>query len=62
MKTEVRLSKTAEKQLKKLPDFIVLKLFGWVELLKDHGLAEARKVKGYHDEPLKGDREGQRSI
>ena len=26
------------------------------------GLAETRKIKGYHDEPLKGDRKGQRSI
>ncbi len=62
MKTEVHLSKLAEKQLKKLPQHIVLKFFGWVELLKDHGLNEARKVKGYHDEPLLGDRQGQRSI
>ena len=26
------------------------------------GLDEVRKVPGYHDEPLKGDRAGQRSI
>ncbi len=26
------------------------------------GLSEVRKVPGYHDEPLKGQRKGQRSI
>ena len=26
------------------------------------GLRETRKIKGYHDEPLQGDRKGQRSI
>lgn len=26
------------------------------------GLAEVRKLSGYHDEPLKGTRKGQRSI
>ena len=26
------------------------------------GLEEVRKVPGFHDEPLKGDRKGQRSI
>ena len=27
-----------------------------------HGLNETRKIPGYHDEPLKGKRAGQRSI
>lgn len=31
-------------------------------MIEDQGLEEVRKVPGYHDEPLKGDREGQRSI
>ncbi len=26
------------------------------------GLEEVRKIPGYHDEPLRGDRQGQRSI
>lgn len=30
--------------------------------MEHDGLEETRKVPGYHDEPLKGDRAGQRSI
>jgi proteic killer suppression protein len=26
------------------------------------GIVEVRKISGYHDEPLKGDRHGQRSV
>jgi toxin HigB-1 len=33
-----------------------------VELVKTEGLEKVRKVPGYHDEPLRGQREGQRSI
>jgi len=31
-------------------------------MVGDEGLAEVRKIAGYHDEPLKGKRKGQRSI
>ena len=34
----------------------------WVEAVEQDGLEEVRKIPGYHDEPLKGDRAGQRSI
>jgi toxin HigB-1 len=34
----------------------------WVTAVEHEGLEEVRKVPGYHDEPLKGDRIGQRSI
>jgi proteic killer suppression protein len=33
-----------------------------VRLVEEQGIEEARKVPGYYDEPLSGDREGQRSI
>lgn len=58
----VRLSAKAHKDLKKVPLPIVIKLEAWIEDVGERGLIEVRKVKGYHDEPLKGKRLGQRSI
>ena len=37
-------------------------VLGWVNDVESAGLSEVRKVLGYHDEPLKGNRVGQRSI
>jgi proteic killer suppression protein len=51
-----------EKQLRKLPDFVIVKLLGWARSVELKGLREIRRIPGYHDEPLKGDRKGQRSI
>lgn len=51
-----------DRQLKKLPQFIVLKLIAWARSVELVGLREVRKIPGYHDEPLKGNRQGQRSI
>lgn len=34
----------------------------WAFAVETYGLEEIRKVPGYHDEPLKGKRAGQRSI
>ena len=62
MVREVRISKTAEKQLRKVPRYVAEKLQLWALLVVAEGLAEARKVPGYHDEPLRGKRAGQRSI
>jgi proteic killer suppression protein len=58
----VQLSRRAEKQLEKLPEYIVLKLAAWIEEVGVKGINEVRKIPGYHDEPLKGERKGQRSI
>jgi len=58
----VRLTKQAIKNLKKLPIHIVLKLQVWIDGVINDGLNEVRKISGYHDEPLQGDRVGQRSI
>ena len=58
----VEISRLAEKQLRKLPRHIVDNLLIWVAAVEHDGLEEVRKVPGYHDEPLKGDRTGQRSI
>jgi proteic killer suppression protein len=58
----VTISRLAEKQLRKLPRHIVDNLMIWVAAVEHDGLEEVRKVPGYHDEPLEGDRAGQRSI
>ncbi len=46
----------------KVPDYIKTKLLIWAEFVEKYGISDARKIKGYHDEPLKGTRSGQRSI
>jgi len=48
--------------LYKLPFFIVSKLYRWAESVENDGIEEVRKIPGFHDEPLKGDRKGTRSI
>ena len=58
----VEVSRLAAKQLRKLPRHIVDNLAIWVSAVEQDGLEEVRKVRGYHDEPLKGARAGQRSI
>lgn len=58
----VVLTQRAVKDLRTVPDFIRDKLLGWVGAVELSGLEEVRKVPGYHDEPLKGKRKGQRSI
>lgn len=58
----VTTSATALTQLQKVPVHIVEKLYTWIKQVKLLGLSETRKIKGYHDEPLKGDRDNQRSI
>ena len=58
----VILSFKAEKNLLKVPKHVVLKLNSWVESVAENGLYFTRKIPGYHDEPLKGERKGQRSI
>ena len=58
----VTITRLAEKQLRKLPRHIVDNLMIWVAAVENDGLEEVRKVPGYHDEPLRGDRAGQRSI
>ncbi len=60
--TRVVISRSAEKDLKKVPSYIYQKYLYWVDLITDIGLQEARKFKGFHDEPLFGMRKGQRSV
>lgn len=51
-----------QKQLKKIPDYVVDKLMAWAVSVEMKGIREVRKIPGYHDEPLKGPRQGERSI
>ena len=59
---DVTIARSALKDLKKVPLPISRKLQGWIDDVGHHGLKEIRKIPGYHDEPLKGKRVGQRSI
>jgi proteic killer suppression protein len=58
----VRFARNAEKQLSKLPDYVLNKLETWVQAVELDGLEVVRRIAGYHDEPLKGARQGQRSV
>lgn len=58
----VEISKFAEKQLRRVPSYIKDNLIIWITAIELDGLENVRKVPGYHDEPLKGNRSGQRSI
>ena len=58
----VRLSKHAKSDLLRVPEYIAQKLKLWIFLVETTGLEAVRKTKGFHDEPLRGDRQGQRSI
>lgn len=58
----VVITKSARKDLAGLPRAIVAKFATWVGMVETNGLEEVRKIQGFHDEPLKGKRKGQRSI
>lgn len=58
----IELSALVRKQLKKLPMHIVISFQNWVEDVETRGLVEVRKIPGYHDEPLRGELKGLRSI
>ena len=57
----VELSKQVRKQLKN-PRQIIENLAAWTDHVENRGIEEVRKIPGYHDGPLPGDRKGQRSI
>lgn len=58
----VILTKPAKRDLLNVPLHIVKKLQSWIDKVENDGLNVAKKIPGYHDEPLKGKRAGQRSI
>jgi proteic killer suppression protein len=59
---QVVLTGRASREARKAPPHVRRKLLEWVEAVAELGLQEVRKIPGYHDEPLKWDRKGQRSI
>ena len=59
---DVIITRSALRDLKKVPLHISRKLQAWIGDVGHHGLKEIRKIPGYHDELLKGKRVGQRSI
>ena len=58
----VVLSSRARKDLAKVPRHILNKLDMWIDSVEREGLENVRKLPGFHDEPLRGKRAGQRSI
>ena len=54
--------KRVDKALLKLPEHIQLKFSAWVTAIKLVGLRKIRERAGFHDEPLSGNRQGQRSV
>jgi proteic killer suppression protein len=61
-KSHVIWSKDVTKQLFRLPDYIVKKFYAWATAIEIVGVIEVRRRSGFHDEPLKGNRIGQRSV
>lgn len=59
---KVTITEPAKSDLKKVPQYIAIKLYQWVDAVSHDGLLQVRKISGYHDEPLHGKRKGQRSI
>lgn len=62
MISRVYLSKSAKKDLDKLPLHVVNKFIFWVRSVETSGLEVVRTHSGFHDEPLKGARSSMRSI
>jgi proteic killer suppression protein len=50
------------KDLSRLPKYIESKVYEWAGMVEFVGLDEVRKIPGKHDEPLKGNLAGLRSI
>jgi toxin HigB-1 len=60
--TRVEITKFAQKQLRRLPAHIVDALRTWAVTVERIGIREARRLPGLHDELLRGNRAGQRSV
>ena len=60
--TEIEITNKAEKDLKKAPALIRDKAISWMSEVTINGLQATRQNSGLHDEPLGGERTGERSI
>ena len=55
-------NRAVDKEIGRVPEVIARKFRIWVALVEESGVREVRKHRGFHDEPLKGTRRGQRSV
>ena len=62
MITDIQITKQALRDLKRTPQHLHDKFRAWLVAVNKSGLEETRKRSGWHDEPLQGERKGQRSI
>ena len=62
MNTDVVITRAARKGLENAPAHVQDKFADWVDTVKQFGLTIARRAPSFHDEPLQGQRHGQRSI
>ncbi len=62
MTRTVVVSSRATRQLREVPEHVARKFGLWVEGVETEGPEQIRKVPGFHDEPLRGQRAGKRSI
>lgn len=58
---KVILSRRANRDLRKVPNYIIEQFDLWVEIIEEEGIFTMRSIPGYRDHALKGDRNGQRS-
>jgi len=62
VRTQIERSRLFEKQLSKVPQYIYKKVHFWIFSVENVGIWEVMKSTGLHDEPLRGERKGQRSV
>jgi hypothetical protein len=62
MINRVVITDGARKDLRRVPAAVADKLHAWVAAVSLVGLDEVRKIRGYDDHSLKGQRKGQRAI
>lgn len=62
MTIQVVITRAARKGLENAPPHVRDKFGIWVKTVRLFGLTKARSVPSFHDEPLQGKRQGQRSI
>ena len=62
MITHVEMKKSAQKEIEKAPVQVRRKFALWISSVRMICLEKTRKFPSYHDEPLHGQRKGQRSI
>ena len=58
----VVMTRRSCRDLDRAPLHIQMALQEWAKSVETDGMLAVRKIPGYHDEPLRGDRRGQRSV